>query len=61
MFSYHGRTLSTNTSGDVHRIRSRSNATAVIRERAFNKFVNFEGKCADIYHYLYLSKGEHMQ
>ena len=57
-FSYHGRTVSTGTRGDVHEIRSGSTATVVIRDRAFNNFVNFEGNCAGIYHYLFLSNGE---
>ena len=57
-FSYHGRAVPTGTSGDVHEIRSRSTATVVIRDRAFNNFVNFEGNCAGIYHYLFLSQGE---
>ena len=57
-FTYHGRTVSTDTSGDVHQITSGSTATVVIRERAFNNFVNFEGNCAGIYHYLFLSNGE---
>ena len=56
-FSYHGRTVSTDTSGDVQ-IRSGSTATVVIRDRAFKYFVNFEGDCAGIYHYLFLSNGE---
>ena len=56
-FTYHGRTVSTDTSGDVHQIRSESTATVVIRDRAFNNFMNFEGKCSDIYHYLFLSNG----
>ena len=58
MFSYHGRTKGGDTSGDVHEIRSGSTATLVIRDRAFNNFVNFEGYCAGIYHYLFLSNGE---
>ena len=58
MFSYHGRTVPTGTSGDVHEIRSGSTATVVIRDRAFNNFVNFEGNCAGIYHFLFLSNGE---
>ena len=57
-FSYHGRAISNDTSGDVHQIISRSTATVVIRDRAFNNFVNFEGICAGIYHYLFLSNGE---
>ena len=57
-FNYHGRTVSTDTSGDVHQIISGSNATVVIRDRAFNNFVNFEGDCAGIYHFLFLSNGE---
>ena len=57
-FNYHGRTVSTGTSEDVHQIKSGSTATVVIRDRAFNNFVNFEGNCAGIYHYLFLSNGE---
>ena len=58
-FSYFGRTVSTDTRGDVHQIISGSTATVVIRNRAFNNFVNFEGHCAGgIYHYLFLSNGE---
>ena len=57
-FVYHGRAVPTDTSGDVHEIISGSNATAVIRERAFNNFVNFEGDCAGVFHYLFLSNGE---
>ena len=57
-FLYHGRTVPTGTSGDVHQIISGSTATVVIRDRAFNNFVNFEGNCAGIYHYLFLSNGE---
>ena len=58
MFSYHGRTVSTGTSGDVHLIISGSTATVVIRDDAFDNFVNFEGDCAGIFHYLFLSNGE---
>ena len=58
MFSYHGRDVAGDTSEDVHQIRSGSTATLVIRDRAFNNFVNFEGSCAGIYHYLYISNGE---
>ena len=58
MLSYHGRTVSTDTSGDVHEIRNGSTATATIRDRVFKNFVNFEGNCAGIYHYLFLSNGE---
>ena len=57
-FDYHGRTVPTGTSGDVYQIISGSTATVVIKERAFNNFVNFEGNCAGIYHYLFLSDGE---
>ena len=57
-FSYHGRNVPTGTSGDVHQIESGSTATVVIRDRAFNNFVNFEVNCSDIYHYLFLSNGE---
>ena len=56
-FSYHGGNVSTGTSGDVE-IRSGSTVTIVVRERVFNNFVNFEGNCAGIYHYLFLSNGE---
>ena len=58
MLSYLGRTVPTDTSGDVYQIISGSTATLVIRDRVFNNFVNFEGKCASIYHYLFLSNGE---
>ena len=54
-FSYHGRPV---VGGEVHQIRNASTATVVISNRAFNKFVNFEGKCAGIFHYLFLSNGE---
>ena len=57
-FSYNGRYVPTGTIGDVHEIRSGSTATVVIRDRAFNNFVNFEEKCAGIYHHLFLSNGE---
>ena len=58
MFTYHGPPVKTGTSEDVYQIISGSTATVVIRDRTFNKFVNFEGKCAGIYHYLFLSKSE---
>ena len=58
MFTYHGLTVLTNPSEAVHQIRSGSNATVVIRGRAFNNFVNFEGNCAAIVHYLFLTNGE---
>ena len=58
MFSYFGRTVPIGTSGDVHQIRSGSMANVVIRDRAFNNFLNFEGNCAGIFHYLFLSSGE---
>ena len=57
-FSYFGRNVTNDTSEDVHQIRSGSNATVVIRDGAFKNFVNFEGKCAGIYYYLFLSDGE---
>ena len=57
MFSYHGRNVPTNTSGDVH-IVGGSTPTVVIRDRVFSNFVNFEGSCAGIFHYLFLSDGE---
>ena len=57
-FSYHGRNVPIDTSGDVHQIISGFTATIVIKDRAFNNFVNFEGKCASIYHHLFLSNGE---
>ena len=58
MFSYFGFNIPTGTSGDSHLIESGSTATVVIRDRAFNNFVNFEGECAGIFHYLFLSNGE---
>ena len=57
-FSYFGRNVPIGTSGDVHQIRNGSTATVVIRDRVFNNFVNFEGKCAGIFHYLFTSNGE---
>ena len=54
-FTYHGRP---GTSGEDDQIRNASTATVVIKDRAFNNFVNFEGNCAGIYHYLFLSNGE---
>ena len=57
-FTYFGRNVTTDTSGDVYRNTIRSNATLVIKDRAFKNFVNFEGNCAGIYHYLFLSNGE---
>ena len=57
-FTYHGSNVPTGTSGDVHQIISGSTATVVIKDRAFNNFVNFEGNCAGIFHYLFLSNGE---
>ena len=57
-FNYRGLLVTIDTSGDVHKIMSGSTATLVIRDRAFNNFVNFEGDCADIYHYIFLSDGE---
>ena len=60
VFSYHGRPIAGDTSGDVHLIRreSKLNATVVIKDRVFNNFSNFEGNCAGIFHYLFLSNGE---
>ena len=57
-FIYHKYPRITDTSEDVHQIRSGSTGTVVIRERAFSNFVNFEGSCAGIYHYLFISNGE---
>ena len=57
MFTYHSP-VSADTIQDVHQIRRGSKAIVVIRNRAFNNFENFEGKCAGIYHYLFLSNGE---
>ena len=57
-FSYHGRHIAGDTNGDVHQIRNGSTATVVIRDRAFNNFVNFDGNCAGIYHYMFLFYGE---
>ena len=59
-FSYFGRTVQTGTSGDVHQIIRGSTATVVIRERAFNNFVNFLGLCAGIFHYLFLYGKHHI-
>ena len=59
MFSYHGRPEVGGNNGDVDQIMSGSTATAVIRDRVFNTFVNFEGYCGGIHHYLFLSNGEH--
>ena len=56
--SYHGGNVSTGTIGDVHLIISGSIAAVVIRDRVFNNFVNFEGNCGGIYHYLFLSNGK---
>ena len=58
-FSYFGRNVAGDTSGDVYQIRRGSTATVVIRERVFNNFVNFEGNCAGIWHYLFLSNSEY--
>ena len=57
-FLYHGRTVLAGTRGAVHQIRNGSTATVVISNGVFYNFVNFEGICAGIYHYLFLSKGE---
>ena len=57
-FSYFGRNVPIGTSGDVYQIISGTTATVVIRDRAFNNFVNFEGNCAGIFHYLFLFNGE---
>ena len=57
-FSYHGRPEPGGARGDVHQTMSGSTATVVIRDRAFNNFVNFEGNCAGIYFYLFLSNSE---
>ena len=57
-FSYYGHTIPIDTSEDVHLIINGSTATVVIRDRAFNNFVNFEWNCSGIYHYLFLSNGE---
>ena len=58
MFIYHGHTVPIGTSGDVHQIRSGSTAEVVIKNSYFKDFVNFEGHCAGIYHYLFLSEGK---
>ena len=57
-FNYYGFYVSIGTNGDVHQNISGSTATVVIRDRAFNNFVNFEGNCAGIYHHLFVSNGE---
>ena len=56
-FEYPTDYITIGTNENVHLIRSGSTATAVIRDRAFNNFANFEGNCAGIYHYLFLSNG----
>ena len=60
-FTYYGlgHTVPIGTSGDVYQIISGSTATVVIRDRTFKNFVNFEGNCAGIFHYLFLSNGEY--
>ena len=57
-FIYYGRTIADGTSGDIYRNTQGSTAAVVIKDRVFNNFVNFEGSCAGIFHYLYLSNGE---
>ena len=61
-FIFLGYTVSPNTSQDIHEIREGADATVVIRDGTFNKFVNFEGICPDsepdVYHYLFLSDSE---
>ena len=57
-FTYNKHNVTNDTSEDVHQIRNGSTAIAVVRDSAFNNFVNFEGNCAGIYHYLFLSNGE---
>ena len=57
-FLYHGQTVSTDTSRDVHQIISGSTVTVVIRDKVLNNFMNREGECVGIYHYLFLSNGE---
>ena len=56
-FHYSGHNDSFVTSGDIQ-ITIGSTATLVIKDSVFNNFVNFEGKCAGIFHYLFLSNGE---
>ena len=51
---------STDTTQDIHQMKSGTKATAVIRVSAFNNFVNFEGRCGGSYHYLFLSRGENI-
>ena len=58
MFNYPALNVLTGTSGDVDQITSGFTATVVIKDRVFNNFVNFEGDCAGIYHFLSLSDGE---
>ena len=60
-FTYHGLPyrLPTFTSLKVYEIRSGSSTTVVIiKGGGFNNFVNFNGNCNDIHHYLFLSNGE---
>ena len=58
-FNYYGRTVPLNSNRDVSVIITGSTATVVIRDRAFNNFANLEWYCGGIYHYLFLSNGEH--
>ena len=59
-FGYHGLTyeLQTFTSLEIYEIRSGSNTTVLIKSGGFNNFLNFNGHCNCIHHYLFLSNGE---
>ena len=57
-FIYHRYTVPTFTNQDVQDIKSSSYAIGLIEAKNFNNFVNFEGKCNNTYHYLFLSGGE---
>ena len=54
-FTYHGQ--ASNNAYNVPNAGSQR-ATAVIPAGDFSNFVNIEGSCGGIYHYLFLSNGE---
>ena len=43
---------------DIHQTKTQHTATADIDDEKLNNFVNVEGDCAGIFHYLFLSRGE---
>ena len=57
-FIYHGYTVPTFTNQDIQEVKTISFDIRLIEARNFRSFVNFEGKCDNIYHYLFLSGGE---